>query len=180
MIEVVEGFNDPAALEARWQAFAPPAYRGAELSACDPQFSAWWEAVLARRVLNLIVLGPNRTGKTFGMMALAREMVFRQIDGRRVKMTELFDDLRSDRVGWDDLAGTSILLVDDLGAEHDSAWGRSIVLRLFDVRSEARRPTVVSTNLDPDGIRERYGEGVLQRLAEDSMKVVLDGAWWDR
>jgi DNA replication protein DnaC len=76
-----------------------------------------------------------------------------------------FDD-ESQRIA----ATASVLLVDDVGVEPAvvSSYGTTST-PLVDVlceRYERRRPTVISTNLNAEALRERYGERIHDRMCE--------------
>ena len=45
------------------------------------------------------------------------------------------------------LARAELLVLDDLGAERETDYGREIVYSVIDARYQSRRPTVISTNL---------------------------------
>ena len=77
------------------------------------------------------------------------------------------------------------LILDDLGTERDTESGHAIdvMVNLLTERQRLRRRTIVTTNLvkqarrekDPDGLRERYGERVFDRLLEGAVLVGVRG-----
>lgn len=60
------------------------------------------------------------------------------------------------------------LVLDDLGAEYNDAKGSFLVDldELVDSHYGNRRPLIITTNLDPQAFKARYGERVVDRLRE--------------
>lgn len=63
--------------------------------------------------------------------------------------------------------GASILVIDDLGMEIDVyKTSSSAVLEVIHERHAEERRTIVTTNLRPDELDGRYGQGIARRLRE--------------
>ena len=62
--------------------------------------------------------------------------------------------------------GAPLVVVDDLGAERDTEWGRDRLLTLIESRYDAMRPILVSTNCDLDELADRVGARITSRLIE--------------
>jgi DNA replication protein DnaC len=69
---------------------------------------------------------------------------------------------------------SELLVLDDLGAERETAWSASVLFMLLDRRYREFKPTVVSSNLMPAEISDRMGDRVASRLAAGA-GVLLDG-----
>jgi len=71
----------------------------------------------------------------------------------------------------------SVLLLDDLGAEHRGDLSRSTVDGIISGRHREQRWTIVTSGLSAEQMLERYGAGVHRRLTEPgrSSVVVLRG-----
>lgn len=59
---------------------------------------------------------------------------------------------------------TELLIIDDLGTEFESQFYSSTVYNIINTRLNCGRPTIISTNLDYEGIRRRYDERVVSRI----------------
>lgn len=57
-----------------------------------------------------------------------------------------------------------LLIIDDLGAEMNTAFSQSCVYNLVNTRQQKKLPTVISTNLTLDGIEKAYTPRVLSRI----------------
>lgn len=96
----------------------------------------------------LLLFGPPDSGKTFLSCCIANAALDK---GMRVLVRSMPWVLSR---GYDEVAFTieqlsraELLVLDDLGAERATDYGREIVYSVIDSRYQSRRPTVVSTNL---------------------------------
>src|SRR5882724_11164612 len=69
------------------------------------------------------------------------------------------------------------LVIDDLGTEFQDAKGNfmAILDEVIDVRYDHAKPTVITTNLDAEAFKARYGERIVDRIREAGAFVSLDG-----
>lgn len=76
------------------------------------------------------------------------------------------------------LLRASRLVIDDLGTEFQDSKGNfmAILDEVIDVRYDHSRPTVITTNLDAEAFKARYGERIADRIRETGKFVSLDGA----
>lgn len=70
-----------------------------------------------------------------------------------------------------------VLVLDDLGADRATPWSLSQLLRLAHHRSHNGLPTIITTNLNPDQIREHCGhdERLVQRLFGGAELITMAG-----
>jgi DNA replication protein DnaC len=66
----------------------------------------------------------------------------------------------------DRLTGVDLLHVDDLGAERTSEWVLEQLYAIVNARYEDQRAIVVTTNLQPDELREQITPRTVSRLVE--------------
>lgn len=123
----------------------------------------------------LVLAGPTGVGKTHLVMAIAWEwfedgfsVIFSRVD-------DLLDDLRQ---GYDNnsyheklqrIRQCSLLVLDDLGAEHAKEWAGEKIDRIVDWRCVSRMPLVVTTNAKSEDLAPR----VASRLAARECSVVV-------
>lgn len=127
------------------------------------------------RGVGLLLTGPNGTGKTTlasiagqyvsdlgwtTKFIRAQDYYALGINAMREKDPEEQERLQSAfdcyAAGWD---GWRLVVLDDLGVEHTtvSGWSENVIINLIRSRFSDGAPTIVTTNLDPDGINRRYG-----------------------
>lgn len=131
---------------------------------------------------NLVLLGPVGVGKTHAAVAATRPAHFDHgTDVRFLPVVELLDLLRpgGPEGALYDLADTDLLVLDDLGSERPTEWTAERLYALINRRWLEERPTVCTTNLEPDPLREALGERVFSRLVGNGA-VVLRLAGHDR
>ena len=79
---------------------------------------------------------------------------------------------------WRTLSRRNILAIDDLGTEpveiQDYGNHLNPVIDLLYKRYDEQLFTIITTNLTPKEIRERYGERIADRLNEMAFRIVFD------
>jgi len=121
------------------------------------------------------------TGKTRIGCALLEQKVNAGIPVRFISVIAFLDGMKSrfDSSGAKgdnaqafaaSLAAEPILMIDDLGAERGTDWAIEQMRALIDSRYRRQRTTIITTNLDMQGIYETYGGAVASRMKEL--------AWW--
>ncbi len=113
----------------------------------------------------LLLLGSPGAGKTLATaQALSRQggCFFRAVELARLSSYEA-----ADRATMEQAHRTSLLVLDDLGAEllHDG-W-RPMLDELIDIRWGNQKRTIITTNLDAATFKTRYGERIADRIRDD-------------
>jgi DNA replication protein DnaC len=125
----------------------------------------------------LIILGPSRAGKTWEAAAIARLLlVTYRTPVQFVEAPELMAALRPNAEGASDIGqfmAAPVLIIDDLGAERTSEWTSEQLFRLAHYRDVHCMPTIFTSNLEGAQLRERYGDRVINRLAEGATLIRL-------
>jgi DNA replication protein DnaC len=169
----------------------PPRYR----DACTeiPTVIEWVHAYHASAdAPSLLLLGPTGTGKTYQAYAALRLAVCKPRPVRGVgyradgwKAATHADLLASMRPGGrdhnpeqvlKDLRDLPLLLVDDLGVAKNSEWVEDITYRLMNSRYEHMKPSIFTSNLAIDQLKDALGDRITSRLAETCVRVALTGA----
>lgn len=123
----------------------------------------------------LIILGPSRAGKTWEAAAIARLLLVRhRVPVQFVEAPELMAALRPNAEGASDIGqfmAAPVLIIDDLGAERTSEWTAEQMFRLAHYRDVHCMPTIFTSNLEGAQLRERYGDRVINRLAEGATLI---------
>ncbi len=124
---------------------------------------------------NLLFSGEPGLGKTFLSASIARVV---SENGNSVvydTATHIFSRMEMKKFNRDDgempasddverYFKCDLLILDDLGTEMNTAFVKSAFYELVNSRLIQGKKTIVSTNLSPDEIGERYGAAVLSRI----------------
>lgn len=135
-----------------------------------------WADTFGEDSPNLLFTGAPGLGKTFLSAAIARVVAeagfgvaYDTVTGtlaafEKEKFSQDPDEKADAASRVRQLLGCDLLILDDLGTEMTTAFTQSALYSLLDGRLRAGKKTIVSTNLDRDGIAERYGAALASRL----------------
>ena len=130
------------------------------------RYVAKWDEVYSKNI-GLLLWGNTGTGKSYTAQCICNALVDRNIPVKYISAVELVAKLmdKDTKRGpfMDKLRNTPLLVIDDIGAERDTAFSREQICAVIDARSEAGRPLIVTTNLTLDEM-ERCADGALQRV----------------
>lgn len=135
------------------------------------------------RFRSLLLTGTGGLGKTFLLNCIYARVMDRGLSAVRVTAFRMFEAMRQQHVGNDEnfdgftsLIAAPLLLIDDLGTE---PMMRNITVEylftLLNERINAKRHTVIATNLTLDQLKDRYGERVSSRLMDHCGVLQLTG-----
>ena len=152
----------------------------------DPKFGASPRTVMARildicrkyaasftsNAGNLLFNGNTGLGKTLMSACIAREVAEKGYNVAYESAPHLFAKLEKDRFHPDEesalaaakLYDCDLLIVDDLGTELPGNFVVTALYALVNDRLLAGKPTIISTNLNIDEIRQRYSPQIASRL----------------
>lgn len=133
----------------------------------------------------VVFYGPTGVGKTHLAAAILNNRILAGKSGVYATVPELMDSLRSAmRTNTIDEArqaiiDTDLLFLDDLGAENPTEFVVEELFKLINGRLLHAKQTIGTSNLSPDGFRERYagagGERIVSRLYELCAWVEMTG-----
>lgn len=127
---------------------------------------------------NLLILGQSGLGKSWFSNAIAYAAIEKGV--RTVKATayQCIQDILSGLETREDairpFLSAELLILDDLGTE---AMVPNItvetIFRILNERAAAQLPTVLVSNLDREGLFERYGERVASRMIDGALTSIV-------
>ncbi|MCM1175848.1 MAG: ATP-binding protein [Blautia sp.] len=123
---------------------------------------------------NLLFYGTVGTGKTFLSNCVAKELIERGYSVIYFSAAGLFDllsrysfDYKSkedERERYADLYQCDMLIIDDLGTELTNQFVASRLFSLLNERHMGKKATVISTNLSPEELSNRYSDRIFSRI----------------
>ncbi|MDR0531674.1 MAG: ATP-binding protein [Oscillospiraceae bacterium] len=148
------------------------------------QYCREYAAHFTPRAKSLFFTGPTGLGKTHLSLAIAKaalERGFPVIYGSAPNLLSRMERDRFSRFG--ESAGETeqallecdLLVLDDLGAEFSTAFTQSCVYNIVNTRLMGEKPVIVSTNLNPAQLNEKYGERVTSRIIGNYMTLRFFG-----
>lgn len=159
----------------------PPAHWLSRLDAAQyPDRIAAWLA--DRDARTLVLFGSTGTGKTHAAVAAGYAAAGLAVHVRFISQLDYLLALRPG--GVDDPGGfreryaeTSLLVLDDLGAETEDAtqFVRQEIVALLDARLREDRRQIITTNLKPARLADAFGDRTVSRLRDRAVILHLEG-----
>ncbi len=144
---------------------------------------AFSESFCADTYKNFLFVGGTGLGKTHLSTAVAKKVIDRGYDVLYVTAVGMVSDFESVRFGdgsrakhdIDRYMSADLLIIDDLGTEMINQFTMSCVYDVINERINARRSTVISTNLSSKDIEAKYNERIYSRLIGEYYPVLFSG-----
>jgi len=118
------------------------------LTVCERYIENW--KLMRKNNIGMLIYGSVGAGKTFLANCMASAM-FEQMVTATVtsfpRLLNLLQDSQNRQELLDQLNRYDLLVIDDLGAERDSAYALEQVFSIIDARAKIRKPLIVTTNL---------------------------------
>ena len=130
-----------------------------------------------------LLMGGVGNGKTFLAIAALQAWFSRWGTGEMWKVPDFLDWLRRTAFGGNGSPeleellrpyrqAPHLLVMDDLGVENRTDWACEQLYRVLDARYEYRLPTIITTNLGPNGVDarlfSRYRQGLVICRSDDA------------
>ncbi len=130
------------------------------------RYAEQWDRVRSDNI-GLLFFGNTGSGKSYTAHCIANALLDHHIPVRYVPAVELVAKLMDRETRRDEyiekLCKTPLLIIDDIGAERDTAFAREQLCAVIDARSEAGKPLVVTTNYSLSEMRN-CTDHALQRI----------------
>jgi len=121
-----------------------------------------WEQVYAN-ASGLLLYGKPGCGKTYASFAIANELYHKGVAVMAISVSRILAIIKDsfDKHGdvsemeiLNTISDASLLILDDLGTEHQTSWTSRMLFQIIDAREKASKPTIITTNLDKVGLRK--------------------------
>jgi DNA replication protein DnaC len=130
---------------------------------------------------SLIFVGKPGTGKThlavgIGMHLLrqGRPVLFTTVQRaiRRVRDTWSRESAETESQAVAALVYPDLLILDEVGVQSGSEFEKNQLFDILNERYETRRPTLLLSNMDVEGVRAYLGDRIFDRLREDGGRAI--------
>ena len=134
------------------------------------------------RGVNLLLVGKTGTGKTHLSTAIAKTVIEKGYSVLYDSTQNILSAFEADkfRSGWapyepkaDKYLEADLLILDDLGAEFSNQFTVSCLYNLLNTRQNRGLSTVISTNLSPEELSEKYEDRIFSRLVGQDSVILL-------
>ncbi len=128
---------------------------------------------------SLLFLGNTGSGKTFLSNCLSKELLDKGFEVIYFTSYQLFDFIAKNTFGrsfdgdgeyknlLEDIFSCDFLVIDDLGSEMANSFVSSQLFLILNERHQRKKATLISSNLDLQGINDLYSERCTSRLLGD-------------
>lgn len=127
---------------------------------------------------NAIFIGATGTGKTFLSHCIGAEFIKKNKSVLCLNVNEYLDSLKPDYDG-EDFAEYAILadlfIIDDLGTESSTEFTNSKLNYIIDKRLSENKSTIITTNLTPMELKNKYLQSMASRITSIYRKYLLNG-----
>lgn len=132
---------------------------------------------------NLMLLGQTGLGKTHLSLAIANVAINRGYSVVYGTAHNILGDLQNENFGRTDnlryteneVLTTELLALDDLGTEFSSSYSIACLYNIINTRLLAKRPTIISTNLNFDELSNKYDQRITSRISGEYSTLILVG-----
>jgi DNA replication protein DnaC len=118
----------------------------------------------------LYFYGGTGLGKTHLTAAIANVISSKGLSVIYESAQQIFDTMEAVRFNRADISerkkyeNCALLIIDDLGAECMSQYSVSAITSIIDIRIVNGKKTLISSNLNPNGLKKAYGERLYSRV----------------
>ena len=121
---------------------------------------------------SILMQGATGLGKTHLSLAIANEVIGKGYGVVYGSIQNLTSQMEKEKFGrssqpedtMQSLLSCDLLILDDLGTEFMTGFVGSAIHTLINTRLLQEKPTIISTNLSPGELEERYGERIVSRM----------------
>ena len=130
---------------------------------------------------NLIMMGFTGTGKTHLTTAIAKVIISRGFEVIYDTAQNIISDFEKDRFksGYgpyepkaDKYLECELLIIDDLGTEFINQFSISCLYNILNTRDNRGLSTILSTNLSPRDLRDKYEDRICSRILNSSSQML--------
>ena len=130
--------------------------------------------------IGLLLSGDYGAGKTsLAVIAMKHTFVRKgsaiMIRGNQLRTAVIGDEEDDDMTVRKRLTEVDLLTLDDVGSEHETAFGVSLMEEILRERYDKRKATIITTNLSNDDLAKKLGESMISFLSASTIHIICTG-----
>lgn len=133
---------------------------------------------------NLMFQGGVGLGKTHLSLAIAGKVITKGYGVIYGSAQNFFNNIEAEHFGRGDdkqytlnlLKSCDLLILDDLGTEFITQFTTAALYDIINTRILSRRPTIISTNFNIDGLKKKYDDRITSRLSGNYVRYQFVGS----
>lgn len=133
---------------------------------------------------NLMFQGGVGLGKTHLSLAIAGKVIAKGYGVIYGSAQNFFNSIESEHFGRGEnkqytlnlLKSCDLLILDDLGTEFITQFTTAALYDIINTRILTRRPTIISTNFNIDGLKKKYDDRITSRLSGNYVRYQFVGS----
>lgn len=136
------------------------------------EFCKAYSAAFNKKSGSILMTGNTGLGKTHLSLSIVKNAVEKGFNAAYGSAQNFLSKIENEHFSRGDertdtldmLINADLLIFDDLGTEFSSPYINSTIYSIINTRLLAQKPTVISTNLTLEDMRNRYGDRILSRI----------------
>lgn len=146
------------------------------------EYAEKWDD-FSREGIGLLLFGNVGTGKSYAAGCIANALIDRMISVLYVDMTDMVNRMQgnfgADRDSYlKRITRTDLLILDDLGAERNTSYGKERVFDIVNRRLLSRKPMIITTNIALSVMQKATDlddRRIYDRILEVCVPILFDG-----
>ena len=143
------------------------------------EFTKHYATAFTADAKSILMFGPTGLGKTHLSLAIAKTVLEKGYSVIYDSAINILRNIEKEHFSYshssemiDLVMNTDLLILDDIGTEYETPFYNATIYNIINTRLNRSKPSIISTNLDFEGISRRYDKRVMSRIV--SMYTCLE------
>lgn len=135
------------------------------------EYTKQYAATFSENSKSILMFGHTGLGKTHLSLAIAKTVLEKGYGVIYDSAINILRNIEKEHFSYehssemiDLVMNTDLLILDDIGTEYESPFYNATIYNIINTRLNCGKPSIISTNLDFEGISRRYDKRVMSRI----------------